>query len=497
MANYTKTTNFTAKDSLSTGNPLKIVRGAEHDTEYNNIATAIQTKADLASPALTGTATAVNLTISGNLVAASGASMGSNKITSLANPTNAQDAATKNYTDTAIATQATTDAGLYLAKASNLSDVASVSTSRTNLGLGTIATQDASAVAVTGGAIDNTPIGSTTRSTVKATTLDLGLSTQSVAIGQGNASIMKNRIINGAMVIDQRNAGASVTQTTANIYTVDRWFITGQIASKFTAQQSSTAPTGFVNSLLATSSSAYAIASNDYYVIQQPVEGFNTADLGWGTANAKTVTLSFWVQSSLTGTFGGSVQNSASNRSYPFSYSIPVANTWTQISVTIAGDTSGTWLTTNGIGLRVTFSLGSGSTLSGTAGAWAGAGYLSATGATSVVGTSGATFYITGVQLEVGSSATGFEYVNYQTSLANCQRYYEKTDVPFGWIGNGSVVACMVSHRVTKRASPTISLTTTGGATASTISSNYIGTDAFAVTSSGVTNFTWNSSAEL
>jgi hypothetical protein len=301
-----------------------------------------------------------------------------------------------------------------------------------------MATQNANAIAVTGGTetgiaitnstIDNSPIGNTTRSTVKATTLDLGLSTQSVAIGQGNASIMKNRIINGAMVIDQRNAGASVaTNTNNNVYTLDRWNAVYGTQNFYTVQQNSgsvTPPAGFTNYLGVVSSGANTA---DIELIQQAIEGFNTADLNWGTANAKTVTLSFWARSSLTGTFGGSLQNSANNRSYPFTYTINAANTWEYKAITIAGDTSGTWIgATNGIGLRINISLGANVTYSGTAGAWAGADYRSATGATSVVGTSGATFYITGVQLEVGSSATGFEYVNYQTSLANCQRYYYK-----------------------------------------------------------------------
>jgi hypothetical protein len=240
-----------------------------------------------------------------------------------------------------------------------------------------------------------------------------------------SSSVMKNRIINGAMVISQYNGTSSVTPTNAT-YPIDRWRAYCSQASKYTTQQVTTAPIGFNNSLLITSSSAYSVGSTDIFSMQQFIEGYNIADLGWGTAQAKTVTLSFWVQSSLTGTFGGALQNDGQNRSYPFTYTISSANTWTQVSVTIAGDTTGTWLTTNGRGIGVWFGLGVGSTNSGTAGAWAGAGYYSATGATSVVGTNGATFYITGVQLEVGSSATGFEYRQYGQELALCQRYFIK-----------------------------------------------------------------------
>jgi hypothetical protein len=236
----------------------------------------------------------------------------------------------------------------------------------------------------------------------------------------------KNRIINGAMVIDQRNAGASVTiNTGSGAYTLDRWSCFG-VASDgvYTVQQSSTAPTGFKNSLLATVTTAdSSIAATEQYVIQQVIEGFNIADLGFGTASASTVTLSFWVRSSLTGTFGGTLRNSAVDRSYPFTYTISSANTFEQKTVTIAGDTSGTWLSTNGEGIRVTFSLGSGSSRVGTAGAWNSNNNTGATGQTNVIATNGATFYITGVQLEKGSTATSFDYRPYGTELSLCQRY--------------------------------------------------------------------------
>jgi hypothetical protein len=241
--------------------------------------------------------------------------------------------------------------------------------------------------------------------------------------------VLKNRIINGDMVISQRNGTSSVTPTVDNTYTLDRWTLRITQASKLSVQQNAasvTPPVGFTNYLGATSLSSYSIVSSDYFNIRQLIEGFNVADLGWGTASAKTITLSFWVRSSLTGTFGGALNNSAFDRSYPFTYTISAANTWEYKTVTIAGDTSGTWLSTNGVGLSISFGLGIGSTYNGSAGAWAGATYLGATGATSVVGTNGATFYITGVQLEQNTSATPFERRLYGQELINCQRYFEK-----------------------------------------------------------------------
>ena len=281
----------------------------------------------------------------------------------------------------------------------------------------------------------------------------------------------RNRIINGDMRIDQRNAGASVTPAD-DAYTLDRWNVGLTQSSKFSVQQSTTAPTGFANSLLVTSLSAYTVGSGDLFRVTQKIEGFNFSDLGWGTAGAQSVTLSFWVRSSLTGTFGGSLQNNAFNRSYPFSYTISAANTWEYKTVTISGDITGTWIgSTNGIGVRLNFSLGTGSSSSGTAGAWAAAGLVAPTGATSVVGTNGATFYITGVQLEAGSVATPFERRSYGQELSLCQRYYEKSfaqgTVPVdngGYQGaslvagssSGSSIAGNVVWKVTKRAAPSV-----------------------------------------
>ncbi len=248
------------------------------------------------------------------------------------------------------------------------------------------------------------------------------------------SSFKRNRIINGDMRVDQRNAGAAISAATlANFgYTVDRFGFFASQSAKFSFQQNAgsvTPPIGFTNYAGLTVASAYSVTASDYFWYFTKIEGLNISDLAWGTANAKTVTLSFWVYSSLTGTFGGALQNNAQTWSYPFSYSISQANTWTQISVTIAGPNAsqGTWLTTNGIGIILIFGLGAGSSQSNTANAWANGAYTQPTSTVSVVGTNGATFYITGVQLEVGSVATPYERQIYSEQLAQCQRYYFKT----------------------------------------------------------------------
>jgi hypothetical protein len=243
---------------------------------------------------------------------------------------------------------------------------------------------------------------------------------------QGSIYGFKNRIINGAMTIDQRNAGASVTQsTTASTFSVDRWFGAVSQASKISLQQNTaTPPNGFKNYIGITSLSSYSVLTGDYFVFQQNIEGFNTVDLAWGTAAAQTVTLSFWVRSSLTGTFGGFVKNNNGSRSYVVTYTISSQNTWEYKTITIPGDTTGTWLNDNSTGISVGFGLGAGSTYSATAGSWQGSNLVSASGAVSVVGTSGATWQVTGVQFEKGTTATAFDYRPITTELALCQRYY-------------------------------------------------------------------------
>jgi hypothetical protein len=324
VSNYTQSTNFATKDALSPGDPLKIVRGTEINTEFANIAVAVATKLDTTALAAPG------------------------------------------------------------------------------------------------------PIGATTPSTISATNV------QMTSANGGQLAGLRNRVINGDMRIDQRNGGAAVTPA-ASAYTLDRWILPISQASKLTVRQNLNTiapPAGFGYQFGISTAVAVSLVAGDYFVLQQSIEGYNVQDFAFGSASAAQITLSFWVRSSLTGTFSGGLGNNANNRSYVFTYSIPAANTWTKISVTIAGDTSGTWTADNTIGLAVRFSLGMGATFSSTAGSWQTGSYYAATSSVSVVGTLSATFYITGVQLEVGPVATPFEQRPIGMELALCQRYYHRITSP-------------------------------------------------------------------
>jgi hypothetical protein len=266
----------------------------------------------------------------------------------------------------------------------------------------------------------------------------------------------KNRIINGAMVIDQRNAGASVSGTSA-VYTLDRWTVQNNSgAARFNVQQnvnSVTPPAGYNYYLGVTSTSAYTVASTDVIGIQQFIEGYNIADLAWGTASAAPVAVSFWVRSSLTGTFGGClIESNVGTAFYPFTYTISAANTWEQKTVTVPGPTIGTWNSTNARGTQVLFNLGTGSTYIGAAGAWTANAYYAPTGATNFVATNAATWYVTGVQLEKGSTATSFDYSSIGQELMLCQRYFEWCST----VAQQGIFAQSLFFKVQKRTTATI-----------------------------------------
>lgn len=318
-----------------------------------------------------------------------------------------------------------------------------------------------------------------------------------IAQGGSNNVTFRNRIINGAMVIDQRNAGNVITAGTGGTsnFAVDRFIYIQGTGNAPTLQRSTTAPAGFLNSLLVTSGTG---ATASYAQLGQRIEGLNMTDVGYGTVNAQTLTLSFWVRSSITGTFSVSLRNSGTTRSYIATYTIGSANTWTYITTTIPGDTSGTWLTDTSVwGYLVWDLIGGGS---GTAGAWTSSSNSSTAGSTGIINTTNATFYLTGVQLEAGTTASPFEYRQYGTELALCQRYYENsypTGVAVGtggYYANGFGIAIgtgdlwgSTSFKVLKRATPTIAIYGSATGTANKARQSVTGTE---VTSSGVSQIT-------
>jgi len=285
----------------------------------------------------------------------------------------------------------------------------------------------------------------------------------------------RNRVINGDMRIDQRNAGAAVTivRLANSVYATDRWsvFNGGTNNGNVTAERdgvSSPSGNGFVNSLKLTNVTGGAANAADNYSVFQPIEGLNIADWAWGTGSAVPVTLSFWVRASVTGTYGAAIRNSAADRSYVVPFTVNVANTWEYKTATISGPTTGTWLTTNGVGLYLSFAVGVGSNFqTSSTGTWLNSNVFAVSGQVNQCTTTGATFYITGVQLEAGSVATPFERRPYGTELALCQRYYQRIGstgvvggaVASGLIYNASTAILYAKFTTTMRAAPTGSVT--------------------------------------
>jgi len=306
-------------------------------------------------------------------------------------------------------------------------------------------------------------------------TLNLQASSGTLATTAQASIGMKNRIINGDMRIDQRDSTATINGTGVT-YNVDRWLGRGETSEGvFTLAQDTTSPANFSNSLKATVTTdddASPMWGTSSYRIQQQIEGYNIADLNWGTSDAQSVTLSFWVRSSVTGTLGGSVANGDFNRFNPFSYTISAANTWEYKTVTIAGDTSGTWVTNNALGLRLNFSLGAGADRLGTAGTWTSSVLEGVTGQVNPIQTNGSTFYITGVQLEAGTTATPFENLQYGQQLALCQRYFEPIINDSLNYNGGQIIGssynttrnfALIYMKQIKRATPTIAASGVGG----------------------------------
>jgi len=246
--------------------------------------------------------------------------------------------------------------------------------------------------------------------------------------------VLKNLIINGDMRIAQRGTSATITGGSV-CHTVDRFImnidttIFNSIATMGQNLDSLTPPSDFSNYVGIQINTGTALSGNPYYNFRQQIEGNNLSHLKFGTSDAKTITLSFWVRSTLTGDFSFSLRNGASNRSYVTTYNIASANTWEKKTITITGDTTGTWAVNNTIGLTVNWGLGnsSGNFSTSTLNEWQAGSLTGATTGVDLVATTNAKWYITGVQLEINDTATPFENRMYSQELAMCQRYYCKS----------------------------------------------------------------------
>ena len=300
----------------------------------------------------------------------------------------------------------------------------------------------------------------------------------------------RNLVINGAMQVDQRNSGASYTMVNAT-YGLDRWTGLSSAASKYSVQRlTTTPPAGFGYYQRVTSLAATADTGGAYYALYQVIEGLNSTKLAWGTASAKSVSLSFWVRSSLTGTFGGGLRNAGAGGyySYAFTYTINAANTWEYKTISITGSTAGTWGSTNDPGINLFFDLGCNSSETQAAGSWANVNKLGANGCVRLIGTNAATLDITGIQFEQGAVATPFEFEDYGVTLTKCQRYFESISwgIYYGTALGGTDLYLPLCYRVTKRATPTVTLPSSTNAIKN--SSNVNATPAFAWTTNTTTD---------
>jgi hypothetical protein len=284
-------------------------------------------------------------------------------------------------------------------------------------------------------------------------------------LGAGNATGFKNRIINGDMRIDQRNAGAAQINVTSGAYVTDRFQFSTSQNSKWSLQQVTVSDlSGYTSSAYVTVSTTYTTGAADFALVDQKIEGFNVADLSWGTANAKTVTLSFWVKTNVTGTYGVTLLNSAANRGFNTTYTVTTSGVWQQVSITIIGDTSGTWLTNNGTGVWLRFGLGSGSNYAMPAlNTWGSSFGYQPSGGAVISGNTGGYWQFTGVQLEVGSTATSFDVRDYGRELILCQRYYQVINGIWRDPNSAGTFFYWNGFYVLMRASPTMTVVSTSG----------------------------------
>jgi len=308
----------------------------------------------------------------------------------------------------------------------------------------------------------------------------------------------RNLIINGAMQVAQWSTSTTIPEGTET-YGTDRWYGYANSIDELvlTMSQDTDAPAGFAASTkLTTSTAESALAADEYSTFTQKIEGQNLQNLAFGTSDAQSFTLSFWVKSSLTGTFAVSFYKPNGSEIIGSTYTINSANTWEYKTITIVGNTGSSIVNDNTAGLWVTFTLAAGSDWTSTDntswGSYANGKWSYGQTQNGLITTLNATWQITGVQLEVGSEATPFEHRSYGDELARCQRYYYEINysgaaLRLGWGHSAASTQCRMHFQtpVPMRATPTFSSTNVGyrdngdvnvGAVSSPVLNSYEGT---------------------
>ena len=314
----------------------------------------------------------------------------------------------------------------------------------------------------------------------------------------GQVSGRRNIVINGAMQVAQRSASVTGIGATSGYYTIDRYqIIAGATAGRFTMAQVADVHDGFANAMKLTCTTADAsIAAGEYMGIQYRIEGQDLQQIKKGTSDAEKVTISFYVKGNASATYMLEVKDSDNTRLNHNQFA--VTTDWTRIVITLNADTTGAFDDDNALSLELSFWLHAGSNFTSgtyTANTWAGQTNANrAVGITSFFDSTDRTFFLTGVQMEVGSVATPFEHRSYGEELALCQRYFQARTGHAGNWGGGvaystTSIQMWLSLPVEMRAGPTLSFTGTlqasdGGALYNSSESSFAGT-AVSTTSAG------------
>ena len=269
--------------------------------------------------------------------------------------------------------------------------------------------------------------------------------------------------INGSMEVNQE-LGHSNNTLTSGAYAADGWRISKSGSMGVSVGTWPTGPSGFSHALgYGVATAQASLGAGDYAVVFQSIEGYRMKRLGWGAAGARPITLGFWSLFNTAGTFTGTIRNNANDRSYAFSFS-QAAGVWQYNTVTIPGCTDGTWVIDNGIGMRVTFAMACGATLTApSVGAWLNGNYLAGPGQTNGVSATSNVLYLTGVVVLPGTQAPSAAQSPlimrpYDQELLTCKRYWQKAmcGLQIGNVTNGTFYSVVYPFSISPRAAPTV-----------------------------------------